>query len=315
MLIADLHADTVYRALGHGLRSIPRSHLDLMRMKNASYALQVFAAFIDSARTDAPWERCLSLISCLTDEIQKNSDLAAPVLSGCNIEKNISDGKISVLISVEEGDIIEGKIERIAELHSLGVRMMTLTWNHRNSLACPAFDAEADAPALIDDESSGLTALGREAIEAAEEKRIILDVSHLSDRAFFELADISRRPFIASHSNSRAIHPVPRNLTDEMIRRIANAGGIIGLNCYANFIGGQGGFCELARHARHIADIGGVSVLALGSDFDGIPNNPLIPDCKSMPFFEEHLGRAGFSDDEIDLIMGKNALRFLSENL
>lgn len=315
MYISDLHVDTVYHALENGLRSIPRSHLDLLRMKEAGYALQVFAAFVDLGRTEHPWEHCLDLISCLKRGIGENADLIMPVLTSRDLDENLKSGAMSAVISVEEGDVIEGKLDRVAELHALGVRMMTLTWNHKNSLAAPAYDADSDTVTALDDVTGGLTALGREFVAELESRRMILDVSHLSDRGFYELADAARRPFIASHSNSRRIHDVPRNLTDDMIKRIANAGGIIGLNYYADFVGGEGGFEDLARHAAHIAKRGGASVLALGSDFDGIPYNPLIPDCKSVPFFEEHLGRVGFTDDEIDGIMGGNAIRFFRENL
>ncbi len=315
MYISDLHVDTVYRALDSGLRTIPRSHLDLTRMKDASYALQAFAAFVDLSHTEHPWETALRLISCLSDEIAKNSDLIAPVLSGGDIEKNLASGKMSAIISVEEGDVIEGKLCRIAELYRLGVRLMTLTWNHRNSLASPAFDADRDSPVPFCDTSSGITSLGRDFVAETESLGIVLDVSHLSDRGFYGLCEIAKKPFIASHSNARAVCDVPRNLTDDMIKAIAERGGIIGLNYYADFVGHEGGFADLARHAVHIAKIGGVGCLALGSDFDGIPYNPLIPDCKSVPFFEDHLGRAGFTDGEIDAIMGKNAVRFFGENL
>lgn len=315
MYVSDLHVDTVYHALEHGLRSIPQSHLDLLRMKDAGYALQVFAAFIDKSHTEHPWESCIRLICCLRDEIEKNSDLVSPVLSAKDLRENIDCGRMSAIISVEEGDVIEGRLDRVAKLHDLGVRMMTLTWNHRNSLAAPAYDADADSVTSLDDETGGLTDLGHEFVAELESRHMILDVSHLSDRGFYDLASIARRPFIASHSNARRIHSAPRNLTDDMIKLLAARGGIIGLNYYADFVGGSGGFEDLARHAEHIARIGGASVLALGSDFDGIPYNPLIPDCKSVPFFEEHLGRVGFTDDEIDGIMGGNAVRFFTENL
>lgn len=315
MYIADLHVDTVYRALTSGLRSISGSHLDLMRMKETGYAMQVFAAFVDTGRTEYPWESCLKLISCLNDEISKNSDTVRRVLSGTDLKRNADDGFMSALISVEEGDVIEGKLSRIDELYELGVRMMTLTWNHRNRLAAPAYDADSDSVVSCEDETGGLTTLGRDFIEMLESRRIIIDVSHLSDRAFYELDEISTRPFIASHSNARAVHDAPRNLTDDMIRRIANTGGIIGLNFFSDFVGGQGGFEDLARHARHISKIGGADILSLGSDFDGIPFNPLIPDCTSVPCFRDHLERIGFTDDEIEGIMGKNAIRFLTENL
>lgn len=315
MYIADLHVDTVYRALTNGLRSLPCSHLDLMRMKETGYALQVFAAFVDVGSTEYPWETCLKLIACLNDEISKNSDTVRHVRSGADLTKNVRDGFMSALISVEEGDVIEGKLSRIDELYELGVRMMTLTWNHRNRLAAPAYDADSDSVVSPDDETGGLTPLGRDFVAKLESRRIIIDVSHLSDRAFYELDEIKTRPFIASHSNVRSVHGAPRNLTDDMIRRIAKAGGIIGLNFFSEFIGGQGGFEDLARHAAHIKKLVGADVLSLGSDFDGIPFNPLIPDCRSVPCFRDHLERFGFTDDEIDGVLGKNAIRFLTENL
>lgn len=315
MYISDLHVDTVYRALSNGLRTIPDAHLDFSRMKETGYALQVFAAFVDKGREKSSWETCLKLIDCLNDEISENSDIVMPVRSGAELKRNFDGGVMSALISVEEGDVIEGELSRIEELYRRGVRMMTLTWNHRNSLASPAYDADSDSVSAFCDETTGLTELGRAFVAELEARRMILDVSHISDRAFFELAESAKRPFIASHSNARAVHDVPRNLTDDMIRLIAKAGGIIGLNYYADFVGGEGGFADLARHARHISEIGGSDILALGSDFDGIPFNPLIPNCTSVPCFCDHLERIGFTDDEIDGIMGKNALRFLSENL
>lgn len=316
MYISDLHCDTVYRISEEGLYRIEASHLDIERMKRAGYGLQTFAAFIDIGRTAEPWEHCLQLLEKLRTETKRNSDHISPVLCGGDIEKNRCDGKISVLYSVEEGGVIGDELDRVSELHSLGVRMMTLTWNHKNTLASPAFDCDSTNAMTADgDMGEGLSPLGFDFVAEAEAHRIILDVSHLSDRGFYDIAGAAKRPFIASHSNSRAVCPVKRNLADDMIRIIGDRGGLIGLNFCADFVGGEGGFEDLARHARRIADIGGVECLALGSDFDGIEYNPLIPDCASTPIFCDHLDRVGFTDAQIDLIMGENAARFLTENL
>ncbi len=316
MYISDLHCDTVYRIREAGLYRIADAHLDIERMLRAGYGLQTFAAFVDLGHSDDPWEQCLKLLRILTEQTKANADTVAPVLVGGDIEKNRRDGKISVLLSVEEGGVIGDDLGRLDELHRLGVRMMTMTWNHKNTLGSPAFECNRMTSMTADDDAGeGLTPLGFDFVAAAEERHIIIDVSHLSDRGFYDLASVTRRPFIASHSNSRKLFPVKRNLSDDMIRVIADRGGIIGLNYCADFVGGEGGFCVLARHARHIADCGGVECLALGSDFDGIETNPLIPDCTSAPIFCEHLDRVGFGDREIELIMGENVYRFLSENL
>ncbi len=318
MFICDLHCDTVYRIGDEGLRSIKDSHIDLERMISSHYALGTFAAFVNTGACPCPWEKCLSLLATLRRETERNSDVLAPVLGREDLARNMSEGKVSILYSVEDGGVIGDDISRIDELHSLGVRMMTLTWNYKNALASPAYDCRCCAPMSCScgyNESEGLTPLGFEAVRLMNEKRMIIDVSHLSDKGFYDIAEASSAPFIASHSNARSIHHVKRNLTDDMIRIIGERGGLIGLNYYAEFIGGEGGFETLARHARRIREKGGIECLALGSDFDGIEYNPFIPDCTAVPLFPEYLERAGFTDGEIDQIMGKNVLRFLSENL
>lgn len=318
MFICDLHCDTVYRIGDEKLYSIKDSHLDLERMIKSQYALGTFAAFVNMGSCPCPWEKCLSLLSTLRRETERYSSILAPVLRKEDPALNMEKGKMSILYSVEEGGVIGDSLSRIDVLYELGVRMMTLTWNYKNSLASPAFDCSSNAPMSCScgyNESDGLTPLGFEAVRMLDEKRMIIDVSHLSDKGFHDIAEASRRPFIASHSNTRSIQPVKRNLTDDMIRIIGKRGGLIGLNYCSEFIGGEGGFETLARHARRIREKGGVECLALGSDFDGIEYNPFIPDCTAVPLFPEYLERADFTDDEIDLIMGKNVLRFLSENL
>ncbi len=311
--ICDLHCDTVHKIGEDGLYSIRGAHLDLKRMSETGYALQTLAAFVELSRTPSPWEKCLSLLDTLKKETAANADLCAPAFSGDDITKNIKNEKISLLLSVEEGGVIGDDISRIKTLYGLGVRMMTLTWNYANSLAHPAFDRQKRSSA--DTALLGLTPLGYEAVSEMEALGIIIDVSHLSDKGFYDLCEITRRPFIASHSNARSLCDVPRNLTDDMIKNIADRGGIIGLNFCTDFVGGDGGCADLARHARHIYDIGGINVLALGSDFDGIDTNPDIPDCTKITRLVPALEAVGFTPDEIDLIIGKNALRFLTENI
>lgn len=320
MLICDLHCDTVHKLSEYGLRDNPTSHVDLRRMLSAGYALGTFAAFVDAKHTSfpSPWDECLSLIGQLHDEFRANSDLITPVLWSGDIDTALSGGKMMALLSVEEGGVVEHDISRLDNLFSLGVRMTTLTWNYENTLACPAYcsGAEGAMPTVLGNTyiGGGLTELGRSFVEKCNELGIIIDVSHLSDAGFYDIARFSRRPFIASHSNAREVTPYLRNLTDDMIKIISSRGGLIGLNLAVDFLGGGDGE-SLVRHAIHIAKIGGVDCLALGGDLDGIPTNPYFPDCAAVPKIADYLLAAGFTSGEVDKIMGENVLRFLRENL
>ena len=303
--IFDLHCDTVHRIGEGGLLSIPEAHVDLLRLHEAGYGLMTFASFVNAGYTDDPYGDCLHYLCTLREEIAANSDIAAPVLTSADIEKNEASGHVSALLSVEEGGVIEDEISRVSELYDLGVRMMTFTWNYDNDIST----------CVSPQRDGGLTDFGRDFLAELERVGIIADVSHISDAGFFDVAESARRPFIASHSNARAVCDHRRNLTDGMIRIIGQKGGIIGLNFCADFVGGDGGLKMLCRHAREIADCGGAECVALGGDFDGIPTNPAVPDCTATPRLADALRDFGFTSREVDGIMGENAKRFLKENI
>ena len=320
MLICDLHCDTVHKLSEFGLRDNPTAHVDLNRMLSARYALGTFAAFVDAKKTSfpSPWDECLSLLGRLHDEINSNSDIITPALWSGDIEAALSSGKMLALLSAEEGGVIEHDISRLDKLFSLGVRMMTITWNYENTLACPAYcsGAVGAKPTVVGNTyiGGGLTELGRLFVEKCDVLGIIIDVSHLSDAGFYDVARFSRLPFVASHSNAREVTPYLRNITDDMIKIISSRGGLIGLNLAADFLGSGDGE-SIARHALHIAKIGGVDCIALGGDLDGIPTNPYFPDCAAVPKIADYLLAAGFTSSEVNRIMGDNVIRFLRENL
>ena len=192
--------------------------------------------------------------------------------------------------------------------------MMTLTWNYPNELAYPASPQEGTADRR---DSLGLTETGREFVAEMERLGVILDVSHLSDEGFWEALRITEKPFAASHSNSRGLCGHRRNLTDEMIRAIGERGGVIGLNFCEKFIREKEEdlLTCLAAHARRITDVGGMEVLGLGSDFDGIPVNESLPGAESLNVLWEALRRDGFTEDQLDMIFSENVLRFYRELL
>ncbi len=161
-------------------------------------------------------------------------DSIAPVYTAADIRKNAEAGKISGMLTVEEGGCCKGSLGVLRRMYELGVRMMTLTWNHDNELASPAGKPRRAAGGP--DPRRGLTETGFAFLAEMERLHIIVDVSHLSDRGFWDIVEHGTRPFAASHSNCRALCPHTRNLTDAMIRALAEKGGIAGLNYYAAFL-------------------------------------------------------------------------------
>lgn len=234
---------------------------------------------------------------------------------GCYEEyiKNRSSGKLSAFLTLEDGRLADGSIERLMQLKKAGVSLITLTWNFKNCFGSPnSFNK--------DEMTEGLTEFGREAVEYMQNAGIIVDVSHLSDGGFMDIADICRKPFVASHSNARALSPHPRNLTDEMIKIIGEKGGIAGLNFCPYFLNqditDKNSTVEaLCRHAGYLADKGGIECVALGSDLDGIEGNIEIDSADKMEYLFEGLKKAGFKESELDKIRWQNAERVIKDTL
>ncbi|MGN0298337.1 MAG: dipeptidase [Lachnospiraceae bacterium] len=337
MKFADMHCDTISRlfserektSLGYSTESLQSNrikntlrsnqfHLDLERMKEANYALQTFAMFVYLNRTADPFTYCNQMIDFYFSELHKNSDLIRPVLSYEDILKNEEMGKMSALLSIEEGEACLGEIENLKHFYQRGVRMMTLTWNFENSLAYPNIIRDVlNRP----NKTHGLKAKGFEFLEAMEAMKIILDVSHLGDAGILDVLENTKKPFIASHSNARAVTNHVRNLTDDMISQMGDRGCIAGLNFGADFTTDTpempyGSLDMLVEHVRYMTDLGGMDFVALGTDFDGISNKDIeLKNCSMMPRLFDALQKAGFHESEIDKICYKNFFRILKELL
>ena len=197
-------------------------------------------------------------------------------------------------------------MEDLDALFKKGVRLITLTWNFPNSLGYPNKD-------WIHAEK-GLTPLGKEVVTVMEQKGILVDVSHLSDGGFRDVAWLLKGPFLASHSCCRTLFRHPRNLTDEMIRTIADHGGVVGINFAASFLGtGQKGTIEgIVRHMKHLKKCGGIETCALGSDFDGIFCPLEIENYSGMPRLFQALEKEGFTTEECEKIAYKNVMHLMT---
>lgn len=332
MKIADMHCDTIsslwQRQKGEEKESWSLrengGHVDLIKLKNSGYLLQNFALFVDKKSCNDPWEEVQQLYALYQEETEKNKDILAEVRCFEDIEKNRKEGKISAFLTVEEGGVCKGEIDKLCKLYEQGVRMMTLTWNYPNEMGFPNLDgSKRKTPYSAEPEKTkGLTGKGREFVCKMEELGMIVDVSHLSDAGFYDVLDSTEKPFVASHSNARAVCPCVRNLTDDMIRKLAQRGGVMGLNFCADFLEwlpagtpNPGTIRAIVEHARHIVKVGGIEVLGLGSDFDGIATHGELPHAGRMSLLYDALGDGGFSERERDKIFSENVLRVYREVL
>ena len=309
MKVWDLHCDTLSELRYAEEAGQPKSfakndlQIDLEKLQKGDYMLQCFAAFVNLTRPGQdPLVAALEEIDIFKRIMEKYSDFIAPVYKAEDIRKNAAAGKISGMLTIEEGGCCKGSLGVLRRMHELGVRMMTLTWNHENELASPNVVPGADTDTIWPcqpNTETGLKEKGFEFLAEMERLHIIADVSHLSDKGFWDIAQHSTRPFAASHSNCRALAPHCRNLTDEMIRVMAERGTV----------------ALMAKHAAHFKQVGGIDIIGLGSDFDGIGGELEMNDCSKLPLLAEALRHEGFTEDEVEKIFYRNAQRFFEENL
>jgi len=310
MNFIDLHCDTASRMYYEKLdlkESICK--VDIEKLKKGNCLAQVFAIFVDQKSNFSSFDEFIKIYNNFINEIKKNSNEIEIVTNVCEMNKAHKDGKIGAFISIEEGEVLEGNIENLKKVYDLGVRILTVMWNYKNKFGYPN--------AQFKYQNKGLTEKGVEVIEECEKLGIIPDVSHLSDAGFYDCIKICKKPFIASHSNARSVTNHPRNLTDDMIKLLADKGGVMGLNFCAEFLGNDSiaSMEEIVCHAKHIKNTGGIDVLCFGSDFDGILNEVEIENSAQFNKLYDRLKKVNFTDDEIEKIFYKNVLRVLDETL
>ncbi len=306
----DAHCDTIVTLMHRGLELTDAElmHLDLKRLELFPDALQFFAVWLEPMYYGNAMKQTMKYIDFYYTQMEKNRDRITHVNTYGDILENRKQKKCSALLSLEGGEALEGEISALHIYHRLGVRAMTLTWNHRNALADGASENAT---------GGGLTKFGKEVVREMERLGMIVDVSHLSDAGFWDVEKLAKKPFIASHSNARAICPVQRNLTDDQLRAIAAKGGVVGLNFYPKFLSqrSDAGIEDILHHVVHMLDVMGEDHIGFGSDWDGIDNTP----CDLI-----HVGEMGallerldyeFGETVMEKIMEKNFLRVLRECL
>ncbi|MEG0571397.1 MAG: membrane dipeptidase, partial [Oscillospiraceae bacterium] len=255
MFTFDLHCDTAFEMfknkqgfLNNGLC------VDLAKLTNLNQKIQTFAFWIDDIYSnDNAFSHFCEQYNYFLYKLKLNSDYIKLY------DKTFEENKLNAILSVENGRVLQGDIKKIATLKKMGISFLSLVWNGENEIGSGMLG------------SGSLTDFGKQAVRELENTNIIVDVSHLNERGFYDVCEIATKPLIASHSNSAAVHDHPRNLSDEQLNYIINNHGLCGINFYPLFVNGKSDceFSDLTRHVEHILSLGGENILALGSDFDG----------------------------------------------
>lgn len=328
MKVADMHCDTISEILYDRKSKTPKGtslqknglHIDLEKMKKGDYLMQNFALFVELKKRESPFEWCMELADTFYTQMEANRDFIAPVRNYGDIIKNMESGRMSALLAIEEGGVCKGNLAFLRDFYRLGVRMLTLTWNYPNEIGYP--NRRKEVAYGVPDTVNGLTPFGIEFMQEMERLGMIVDVSHLSDAGFYDVAKYAKKPFVASHSNARSVCGHVRNLTDDMLKKLAECGGVTGINYEPSFLHTYTSkekeyatIAQVVAHIEHIADVAGTECIGLGSDFDGITTNHELPDASYLPMLEDALWKAGFGQDEIEGIFYKNVLRVYREVL
>lgn len=311
MQVIDLHCDTILRLIDQPQLKLKKNNLsvDIHKLKAGHGVAQFFALYIDLAKDQNPLQRCLSMLDVFYQEMQANSTDIAVARNYQEMSMLQQAGKIAAFLTIEEGGALQGRLENLRNFYRLGVRLMTLTWNYPNEIGYPNCAEQY--------RTQGLTAFGQQVVHEMNSLGMIIDVSHLSDQGFYDVAHLSSKPFVASHSNARAVRDHGRNMTDDMIVLLAEKGGVMGINFSGDFLGGSAisKVDDMVAHIEHIYQVGGIDVVALGTDFDGIEYTLEIENMAEMHKLFEALSKKGFTREKIEKIAYKNALRVIQDCL
>ncbi|MEA4920211.1 MAG: membrane dipeptidase [Clostridiaceae bacterium] len=321
----DMHCDTLMHAYlktgeNADIYNHPTTSVDFVRLRQGGAMAQFFAIFMLPQavytkffnREPIPDETYIAgCAAILKQSIAAHSDMVAMATTASQIKENNAASKLSAVLSMEDGVAVQGKMENLDRFYKLGVRALSLTWNAANCFGAP----NSKDPEIM---ARGLTDFGKEAVKHMQDIGMLVDVSHLSDGGFWDVVNIAKKPFAATHSNCRALCSHQRNMTDPMIRALADKGGVMGINFGPEFLNADlkdphSTVARMVAMAQHEKQIGGIDVIGIGTDFDGIEGDLEIKGPDHMDLLVAGLNKGGFSDDEIEKIMFKNVLRVMQD--
>ena len=287
MRVVDMHCDTILELLSRDLKGKEASlysndlSIDLEKMKKGNYLLQNFALFTDQKELAIPEQQTMRLYDEYCTQMDKYADYIAPVYTFSDIEKNDKEGKLSSLLTLEDGGVCFNDLAMLRNYYCMNGNRP----NYKRSV----------------DTERGLTEFGISYVKEMERLGMIVDVSHLNDAGFYDVLKYTTKPFVASHSNARSVCNVARNMSDDMILQLAKRGGVMGLNFCGSFLADRDDHksCveDMVKHILYIKDLAGIDVIGLGTDFDGISCPLEIEDASMMNLLEEALYKAGLTQE------------------
>jgi len=308
----DFHCDTIGEcALQQKRLSKNDLHIDLQKAECFTNYGQLFAIWIpDEKRGNEAYVYYKTARDCFYRECAENEKKIMHCKSAEDIKTAFALHKVAAILTVEGGAVLGGDLEKLDALHADGVRLMTLTWNDTNEIGNGCFA----------ENKGGLTPFGKQTLRRMQELHMLVDVSHLNERGFYDVAEYTTRPFIASHSNAQIVenqYARARNLTDEQIRVLVERNGLIGLNLCDVFLGDDGacGPDAVLRHISHFLDLGAQSVLAFGCDYDGCTVHPSLNGIDRIPSLFDYLLQHGIGEETLKKIFFENGYGFLVANL
>ena len=313
MRIIDTHNDALLR-LEHPERGLTdaRRHVTLRRMREGGVSMLTFAAYTSEPEAfGSMLHMGLREIDAFYTMLRVHAADIAQVLAPQDVERVNAQGCMGAVLAVEGGNVLEGELAVLRLLHRLGVRLFGLCWSLSNEIATGCRDT---GPA-----DRGLLPFGREVVRECDRLRMLIDLSHASDRTFWDVMALVQRPPCASHSCARALCPDQmRNLTDEMLTALGSRGGYVGVNFSHDFLVGGGlppehraTVDDVVRHIEHMAERAGVGAVGIGSDFDGIGRTPVgLEDCGCLGNIAEALRRRNWRETDVRGVMGENFLRY-----
>jgi len=297
MITADAHCDTLTKFEDNPFYS-KEAAWNIKKFRKSGGILQYMAIFI------GPPNHGDSAMRLAVNALGNFHRRKPNELNLLEKASDFNDKKINIVLTLEGASPVIDDISNLYAYYKLGVRLITLTWNHRNFLA--------DGVGVK--EGYGLTDFGKRAVKEMERLKIIVDVSHLNEAGFQNLCTFAQRPFVASHSNAYDIHPHVRNLKKYQIEEIIKRNGFIGLNFYAAFLDKSHDrnilIKKLLENAAYFLNLGGEDVLGIGADFDGMTESP-FEDAAAYPEFAELLEKElGLKSEIVEKIMYKNLVDF-----
>ena len=309
MQFFDLHCDTIYRCEVEKEPLYDNNfHISLKKAKQYSPWVQCFAIWIpNNVRGIKALELFNNCLKKFNKEIEDNSKFMLKCTSNIDFQKVLQTGKNGAILTIEGGAALNGDVNNLYYFKECGVRIITLTWNGSCEIG--------DGSNVLN--SKGITVFGKEVIKKMDELNIIIDISHASDRLFYDVIELINKPFIATHSNSRTICNHKRNLTDEQFKIIRDFDGLVGVNLCKNFLrlSGEADFSDIDKHIDHFLSLGGENIISMGCDFDGADVPYDVKGIESIELIYEYLLKKNYSESILKKIFFDNAYNFFNTNM